>query len=154
TEFEQESLEDEAPNVQREVLASYAAFVRRAVRARKLLASGVLVVGTILTIAIAALYPRTYHCETKLMAQAMDALKTSTETVIMPFDGAGNLIMRHENLITIVQQAELAKDWAATRPPIMKLKDRLSAKIHGGSPTEADIAPVLVGFLESRLWVS
>src|SRR5260221_13919392 len=74
-ETQQEELEEEGSRlVQPDLIKSYLAFGLRAVRKHRLWVVAILVVGVSLTVAIAVLWPRTYHCEMKLMAQKSKAL--------------------------------------------------------------------------------
>jgi uncharacterized protein involved in exopolysaccharide biosynthesis len=150
--FEQETVEEEKPGAsQADLVASYLAFGRRAVRERRLLAGLIFVGVSALTIAIVSLLPRTYHCEMKLMTERTDMLSRNAQGE--GFRGASEIIMRHENLEAVVRQTELAKTWGASRPPLLKFKDNLIGALRGPT-SEADLESMLVATLESKLSVN
>src|SRR6185503_6638950 len=107
--FEEETEEEEhAGPSQADLLASYLAFAGRAIRNRALTASLIFVVAGVLTAAVVVLWPRTYHCEMKLVTQRTEMLNTRGSGE--GFRAAAEAIMRRENLENIVKQTELVKN--------------------------------------------
>jgi uncharacterized protein involved in exopolysaccharide biosynthesis len=152
--IDQETAEEENPHgpSQADLIASYVAFATRALRQRPWLATFIFVGVSALTIVVVSILPRTYHCEMKLMSERTDTLSRSNQQG-EGFRGASEIIMRHENLEAVVRQTELAKGWAASRPPLFRLKDNIMGSLRG-TPSEADLEGMLVATLESRISVS
>ena len=145
--------EEESSNVpQADLLASYLDFGLRAIKKRQLLAALVFVVVAGLAILAAMVWPRTFHCESRLMAQRNEVLASQRERGD-PLRGASDVILRHDNLEAIVKQTDLVQSWAAHRVPILRAKDVIMNALRG-APSEADMVSTLVGTLESRLTVT
>jgi uncharacterized protein involved in exopolysaccharide biosynthesis len=152
-ETQQEELGEESGQLlQPDLIKSYLAFALRALRKRRLWIVSVFFLGAALTFAVAALWPRTYHCEMKLMAQKSKALGGESE--LNPLGGASDILGRHENLMEIVKQTDLVHSWNEQRPPLLHLKDVLTEKLRGTSPSDADLAGVLVAALEARIYAT
>src|SRR5258706_561677 len=150
--FEQEAAEEENQSgSQVDLIASYLAYARRAIREHLLLATLVFFTISGLTIAVVAVLPRTYHCEMKLMAERTDMLARNDRTE--GFHSAPEMIHRHDNLEAVVRQTELAKEWPASRPPLLRFKDKISALMHGPM-SEADLESMLIPTLDGRLSVT
>src|SRR5882762_7934008 len=115
--------EDSSSVPQTDLLASYLEFGVRAIKKRTLLVVTVFVVVASLAILAAMVWPRTFHCESKLMAQRNDVLASSHEDRVQPLRGAADVILRHDNLAAIVKQTDLIRSWEANRAPILRLKD-------------------------------
>jgi uncharacterized protein involved in exopolysaccharide biosynthesis len=112
------------------------------------LAAFVVVAG--LTVVAAIVWPRTFHCESKLMAQRNEVLASHNGGD--PLRGASDVILRHDNLEAIVKQTDLVRSWEANRPPVLRVKDWVMAL--RGKPSDADKIQILVGTLESKLSVT
>lgn len=98
--------------------------------------------------------PDRYRVETKLLAQRPDAIAVLANPArAAAFDGGAatravaDLVLRHENLVGLVRQTDLVAHWRATRPPLLRLKDRLLL----GALDDDAWTVVLVEILESRL---
>lgn len=131
-----------------EILRSYLAFVKRALRQRLWLVALVTVVGLALTAFVFVHFPRKYNCTTILMAQKNEVLDSFGAP--HPLDGAASLIMRHENLEAIVRETDLLRKFKERRPKILALKDKLFAAVFGELDEKTQI-DVQVGSLESRM---
>lgn len=134
-----------------ELLQSYLAFAKRAIRARWLMASSIGIVGLALTVVAVMYYPRTFTCKTVLMgfgSPILDGRDTQN-----PLAGADGLIMRHENLEAIVRDTGLVHKFSLRRSSLLKLKDRI---VYGllGAPNEKTMVAILVGTLETKLSVT
>jgi peptidoglycan hydrolase CwlO-like protein len=133
-----------------ELIASYLAFGRRAIARRKWLVIAVFVfLGSIIT-TLAILWPKTYHCESRLMAARNQVLLVRGDDDALR--GASDTIMRHENLEAIVTQTDLVKHMREHRPFMIRMKDGFWEKLRG-PPSEAAQRGTLVWTLETRLYV-
>ena len=133
-------------------------YVLGAARRRKLLAIGVflLVVGG--TVGALAVIPRTFHCETKLLAQKnqiIAALGNPGHNISweadMPLRAATETILRYDNLVSIIKQSDAVTRWPIHRAPILRLKDAVIAKLRGRKESPEDRADALVGLLGTRM---
>src|SRR5689334_10003387 len=105
------------------------------------------------TLAVAKLWPRTYHCESRFIAQPNLFAPRSQGGGGDALGGAADVILRHESLEAIIKQTGLIKSWPATRPPLLKWKDRVMSWLRGDI-SEEDMRKMLVGTLESKLFVT
>jgi uncharacterized protein involved in exopolysaccharide biosynthesis len=137
-----------------DLLKSYVAFMKRSVRKRRLVAACIFVVCATLTIAATALWPRTYHSEMVLFAQHTDALATRGDNGQGAMWGAAETILRHDNVAAIIKQTDLIRLYEQRRPPLGKLRDAISEKLHGGKkPRPEDLADMLIGMVQNQLKV-
>ena len=145
--------EEEGGGLQLEVLKSYLSFGIRAVSMHRWLAGSVFAVVAGITLALLAVWPRTYYTETKLMAQASKALSPDENATrdLVNFKGAYETIMRHDNLVSVVRQTNLVKHWGETRPFALRMKDTLFNL--RGKPSDKDMEAVLVATVKDRLQV-
>jgi uncharacterized protein involved in exopolysaccharide biosynthesis len=106
--------------------------------------------------------PKTYHVETKLLAQRNQVIamlgnpgRSMPWESDMPTRAATETILRHDNLVSLVMQTNLVSQWPKTRAPLMKVKDGLMTILRRGQPIpDDDMVAVLVGTLETRLSVA
>lgn len=131
-----------------ELIRSYLSFARRAVRAHRLATLGVFLLGAGLTLAVTVYFPRTYVCQTVLMAQSTTVLDRNDASSAL--SGAESLIKRHENLEGLIRDTGLVRLAAERRPPLLKLKDRIVAALFGQMNDKIKVA-ALVGALESKI---
>ena len=82
--------------------------------------------------------PRTYHVEAQLLAQRnslMSALGNPDRTVPpdadAPTRGAVETVKRRDNVISIMKETDLMKEWERTRPPFLRFRDRLLKPVTG-----------------------
>ena len=135
-----------------ELIASYLAFGVRALKRGWLLGSIVFVAVAGLTLAVATLWPRTYHCETRLIAQQSNILARG-DSVNDALRGAPDLVQRIENLEAIVHQLDLLRVMQERRPFISRVKDAVMSHIRGES-SEKDRLEALVWTLKDKLEVT
>jgi uncharacterized protein involved in exopolysaccharide biosynthesis len=135
-----------------ELIQSYLAFARRALRARWRISAGVLGVGVCLTLAAAKYLPRTYRCTTVMSAQASTVLD-SRDGSNSALAGAEDIIVRHENLESLIRDTGLIHTAAERRPPLLHLKDRIFSALFGQMDDKTRTAS-LVGTLEQKIDVS
>jgi uncharacterized protein involved in exopolysaccharide biosynthesis len=135
-----------------ELIQSYLAFARRALRARWRVAGVAFAVGLGLTLAAAKYLPRTYSCTTVMMAQGSSVLdgRDGSNTALA---GADDIISRHENLEGLIRDTGLIRAADERRPPLLHLKDRLVAALFGEMNDKIRMAS-LVGTLEQKITVS
>jgi len=148
---DQEDSEERAGGFRLELLQSYAAFAAGALRRRWLLCSLLFGVGVSLTVAAFLYLPRTFSCQTVLMTQWNPILDGRDSPVALA--GAEELILRHENLEAIIRDGKLTQVAEQRRPPLLKLKDRVSKLLTGELTEKLKIAS-LVGTLETRLGIT
>jgi len=140
-------------------IRDYLGFVRRAVGRHKMLVliAWVSVMG--MAAGTLAILPRSYHVETKILAQqnhVIAALGNPNRTVPRDADAptraASETILRRDNLISLIKQTDLVDQWEATRAPANRMLDWVR-KVTKGAPTEEDRVDALVGLLEKKLQV-
>jgi hypothetical protein len=141
-------------------IRDYAGFVLGAPRRHKLLVIAVLLVMFGLTRALVWALPRTYHVESTLLAQIVHIDKVASlsgqsipDSEEAPTKLARQTVLRNDNLMRLVEETNLTKEWDRTRSPLHRIKDSLMAKL-GGVPSEADKFAALVAMLESRISVN
>ncbi len=139
---------------QAEILKSYLAFAQRALSRNWIISAVVLVCVGALTVVVAKYWPRTYHCEAKLMVDVNDALigHGGTQNSANSLRGAANVLSRHENIEAMIKSTDLVHLNAARRPPILKLKDRIIEKM-GGKMSDEDATRALVWTVEQKMFV-
>jgi uncharacterized protein involved in exopolysaccharide biosynthesis len=141
-------------------VADYLLFLAGALSRHKLLAAGTFVVALALTVVTAMVLPRTYHTESKLLAQrneVMTALSNPGRAVPWEADAptraAAETILRRDNLVSLVKKTDLLNEWQRTRIPVLRLKDWLMALVRR-PPTPEERLDGLVGLLETRMIVT
>lgn len=135
-----------------ELVRSYLTFLLRAVRRRRWLGLAVAVAVAGAALGLLAVWPRTFHAESRLMAQRNQVLAARGDAGHDALRGAAELILRRDSLVAIVREAGLAESWGPTRSPLLRAKDRLTASLLG-APSPRDLEAMLVGTLEARLGV-
>ena len=142
----------------REKVRNYASFLRGSVRRHRLLVAAVFV--TIVGGAVGSLLvlPKTYHVETKALAQPNSAL-----TVRGDGPGADSLtrvaadtVLRHDNLLALVQQTNLLEYTKEHRAPAQVARDAILKTLRVREDSGADQLDALVTRLEKKLsvWTS
>ncbi|MBK7857915.1 MAG: hypothetical protein IPJ65_04665 [Archangiaceae bacterium] len=139
------------------LVRNFAGFVLRGVRRHRTLSALTFVFIAGLGLAITALLPRTYRAETRLLAsqnQVIRALGNPRSSLPSeePIRAAREIIFAHDNLVSLMKQTNLLQHWEETRPPLLKLRDKLAQLIRG-KPSDEDKVEALVGTLEKRLKV-
>jgi uncharacterized protein involved in exopolysaccharide biosynthesis len=130
-----------------EVLRSYLTFAKNAIKQRRVTAVIVGIMGLALTLAAAKYLPRTYVCETAMMAVSSGVL--DAERGPAPWAGAEGQIMSHDNLEGLINRINLKKTYAQRRPPLLALKDRVITSLFGPMDDKV-LTAVLIGTLASR----
>ena len=149
------------PLVDVKQLLNYTAFVARSVRRHKMLAFGTVVLVLALTGTAAVVLPKTYYVQTKLFAQrnaVMAALSNPGRAVPWDADAptraAAETVLRRDNLISLITQTDLIKEWDRRRAPLLKAKDWVMATVTRYTPTADDQLDMLVELLEERMIVN
>jgi uncharacterized protein involved in exopolysaccharide biosynthesis len=105
-------------------IREYLSFLVGAVRRRRFLVAGVFLSIVASVVAVLAALPRTYHVETRLLAQRSPVLAMRGDgTDVVPTRGAVELIHRRENLVALVQATDLVRHWDEHRAPAQRLID-------------------------------
>jgi len=153
-------LEDDFQLVDVQKIKEWGGFVLRSVRRRKRLATVAFVLAGGLSAGVIAALPRTYHVETQLLAQKnslMPALGNPGRTVPSEADAptraASETVLRRDNLVSLMKQTDLMKQWDATRLPHLRLKDKV-VTVFFGPPSEEERTTALLEFLEKMLKVT
>jgi uncharacterized protein involved in exopolysaccharide biosynthesis len=140
-------------------IADYLGFLGGSLRRHKILAATTFLLAFALTAAIAMLLPKTYHVQTRLLAQrneVMSALSNPGRAVPWdadaPTKAAAETILRRDNLISLIRQTDLLNEWERTRIPVLKFKDWLKSFM-GRRATPDEKLEALVGLLEARMYV-
>lgn len=151
---------DDAALFDYEQMFLFVGFVKRSAGRHPVLLSSVFTGMVLLTVMVAVLIPRSYHVQTKILAQRNQvmALLSNPHRAVptesdAPTRAASETVLRRDNLVALIKQTNLIDQWDSTRRPIMKLKDKL-ASLFLGVATDEDKLDSLVGFLEKRLSVS
>jgi len=109
---------------------------------------------------VLAVLPRTYHVEAQLLAQKnslMPALGNPGRHVPSDADAptraASEAVKRRDNLVSLMKQTDLLNYWDRTRPPLLRVKDRLFDLLLGPRSEDERVTD-MVGFLDSRFDVT
>jgi uncharacterized protein involved in exopolysaccharide biosynthesis len=142
-----------------QALRNYLGFVLGAAVRRKFLAFGIFAGILALTVGALRVLPRTYHVESKLLAQrnqTIAALSNPGRSLgwdDVPLRAATETVLRHDNLVSLVQRTDLVRRWPMIRAPLPRLKDRIALAIRGPVSPE-DQQAALVGLLGVQLKVA
>ena len=141
-----------------ELIRQVVGFVFRGVRRHRSLSALTLVSVLILGVLAAVLLPRTYHAESRLLANNNDLIRAlgnprSSVPSEDPTRAARELIFAHDNLVSLIKQTNLMKSWEDTRPPLVRWKDAVVKAVVGVAPDDEKL-DAMVGLLEKRLQVS
>src|SRR5580658_8629380 len=109
----------------RERVRNYASFVAGSVRRHKLLVVAVFVSIVGATVGAIFAFPRTYHVEAKALFQTNAALTVrgdgpGAESLTHV---AGETVLRHDNLLSLIQQTDLVQYTRDHRAPIERARD-------------------------------
>jgi uncharacterized protein involved in exopolysaccharide biosynthesis len=154
------------PDIDREKLidfrqvANYAGFIGRSLQRHKRLAAGTSSLVVAMTVVALALMPKTYHADTKLLAQrnaVMTALSNPGRSVPWDADAptraAAETILRRDNLISLIQETNLISEWERTRAPILKAKDALLGLVFRHKATADEKLDQMVDLLTTNMVV-
>jgi uncharacterized protein involved in exopolysaccharide biosynthesis len=152
--------EHEEEELDTQQLKELAGFILRAPRRRPRLSIVVFVLTLGLGVLIAAFWPRAYLSSMRILAQRnvlLPALDNPGRNVPheadSPTKNAADTITKRDNIIALMNQLDILDRWAATRQPILHLKDEIFLAISGPRP-EQERRLDLIGLLEKRLVVA
>jgi len=110
--------------------------------------------------AISRLLPRTYHAESRIMtdrnpviAALCNPARSMPREADQPTRGAYEMVMRKENLVSLVKRTQLVERSEALRTPMARLKDALMKKLGRQVPEDAKL-DIMVDALEKGLSVN
>jgi hypothetical protein len=139
----------------------YAGFAGRAIWRRKILVLTMFLLTFSMTWAATKLAPRTYDIEVKLLTQTSIIIASLTNpSRVIPYDvyaptrAAAEMVLRRDNVISLIRQTDLINQWDRTRPPLLRLYDRWNATIRRREPTMDEKLDDLVQQIERRMVVS
>lgn len=138
-------------------LRDYAGFLGASARRHHKLAGAIFAGTVFFAWAALAVLPKTYHSEIKIQAQRNQVISTlagldRSWDFDTPTRAASDLVLRTDNLISLVRRTNLVASWEANRAPLQKLKDRLMRSFRKPA-TPADTEEMLVGTLEKQIVV-
>jgi uncharacterized protein involved in exopolysaccharide biosynthesis len=130
-------------------------FVLHSARRRPKLAILTFVVVAALGLTVSATMPRVYNSQVKLLAQADLVVPALTNRAVPreaenPTRNVADQIMRRDNIVGLIKEANLVERYYSTRPLPLRLKDKLLA----GKMTPEDKLRALVGTVEKKLTVT
>jgi uncharacterized protein involved in exopolysaccharide biosynthesis len=102
--------------------------------------------------------PRTYRVDTTILTQknqVMASLGNPNHPSLegdAPTRAAAETVLKHDNLVALVKQANLLDTWEESRAPILRLKDTLMSLVRG-KLTDEERMEALVGLLGRKLRV-
>jgi hypothetical protein len=141
------------------LIGSYAKFVFNSIWRHKLLF--LLIWGGIIAFSLGLMLalPKTYQVKTTLQAQRNQMMASlSNPGRVVPVDAdaptrlAAETVQRYDNLVALIQQTELIKNWQLHRAPLLKLKDVIWRTLFK-QPTREEQIDNFVYYLRDRLWV-
>lgn len=103
-------------------------------------------------------WPRTYQIDGRLLVQGTSVVSSLVNPEGSRREGTGptlaarEIVKSRDNLLAIMSSTNLVAEWARTRTPLFRLKDRVTAAVLG-EPTEQQRVDALAGLLEERLEV-
>jgi hypothetical protein len=99
--------------------------------------------------------PYRYYVETRLLTQRPDVNtvlsgpgRSVASDAAAATQGIADSVHRRDNLLALIGQTGLVRNWRETRSPVGRLRDRL---MFGHPPDDKDLADLLVGILEKEL---
>lgn len=140
------------PIIDFKAIANWVGFGKRSAGRHKRLIGGIaLALGVVAGVAVAVL-PKTYHVETKLLAQknVALALKASSDNGEDPTRAAADTVLRRENLVALVKRTNLVTESKKRRAPLLALKDWISSKTGKPQP-EAEQVDGMARYLAEKL---
>ena len=140
-----------------EQIGNYLGFIARAMGRRWLLAGTTALLMLSATTTAALFWPKSYNVDSKLLVQRNDVMaslvnpgRTIAREAESPTRAAEEVVLQHENLLTVIKQTDLVNEWERTRVPMLKTKDRILARLRGPK-TDEDKLDAMVGLLQQRL---
>ncbi len=138
-------------------LRNLVGFVLNGVRRHRLLTAVSFSVVLGLGLAMTALWPRSWHAESRLLANQNQLIRTlgNPRTSLPsedPINAAREIVFAHDNLVSLIKQTNMMEQWNTSRPTLLRLRDSLS-ETFGGATTDEQKLDAMVGTLEKKLRV-
>ena len=142
---------DAEPIIDFKAIANWVGFGRRSAGRHKRLVLGLAAALVLIAGVAVAVLPKTYHVETKLLAQKNQVLAVRNDTGGEdPTRAAADTVLRRENLVALVKRTNLVNESLLRRAPALKLKDWL-VKHAGMPPSEDDKIDGLARYLATKM---
>jgi hypothetical protein len=117
------------------------------------------ILALVLTLAIGftavAIWPRSYSCSVRMLAQKNMLLPALGNQNTSPDDhptrNVADTILQRENMVATIKQLDLMDRWEATRAPVLRFKDRVFGLL--GTRSEDDKLLDMIATLETKLLV-
>ncbi len=110
------------------------------------------------SVALLFTLPKTYEVQVTLQAQKNEVIATLTNRSVplktdAPTKQAFETVLRHDNLVALIEETDLLARWPQNRAPLLRLKDAIWARLFAPRTREEQIEG-FVGLLEKNLWVN
>jgi hypothetical protein len=129
---------------------NYLGYVSGSVRRRKRLAAVVFAVILLGTVLALATFPKTYRVEAKLLAQRNPSLSVRGDNGNdAPTRAAAETVLRHDNLVGLIKQTDLVRQYAEHRAPAVRARDAIFGLLQRDA-TEQDRVDAMVELLEKH----
>jgi uncharacterized protein involved in exopolysaccharide biosynthesis len=142
------------------LIGSYATFVLHSIGRHKWLFAAVWfgIIG--LSVALMKSMPKTYRVQATLQAQrntVMPALSNPGRAIPSDADTptrqAAETVQRYDNIVTLIQQTDLLREWPLRRAPLLRVKDYIWRKLFP-APTRDEQIVGFAYYLRDKLWVA
>lgn len=138
-------------------LADYAGFVLHSPLRNKRLALSTLLVVAALGVLALLVMPIRWVVTGSILAQRSPLMATLSNPGLnrdwdTPTRSARELLIRRDNLETLVKQTNLVERYLATRAPVVRARDWVMDQL-GRTRTQDDLMEGLIDTLETRLWL-
>jgi len=145
--------EDEGGGFDFGLVRGYLGYAIRAVKLHKVLTSSIFVTVVVLAFVVVRSLPKSYHVETRLLAQRDAMAGHQAAYGFDPLKGASELVMSQEHLTSLVKQLDLTTWWNKNQAPAQKLKNTVMGWFFR-PPNEEEQVRGLVELLEKKMSVS
>jgi uncharacterized protein involved in exopolysaccharide biosynthesis len=142
----------------RERVRNYFSFVVGSIRRHTLLVAAIFVSIVGATVGLVSAMPKTYHVEAKALFQTNAALTVrgdgpGAESLTHV---AGETVLRHDNLLSLIQQTDLVQYTRDHRAPIERARDIIAKVLLRHEDSETEQTDALVRLLEKKfsVWTS
>jgi hypothetical protein len=110
------------------------------------------------SVALLFTLPKTYEVQVSLQAQKNEVIAALTNRSVplktdAPTKQAFETVLRHDNLVALIEETDLLNRWPQNRAPLLRLKDAIWARLFPPRTREEQIEG-FVGLLEKNLWVN
>jgi hypothetical protein len=109
------------------------------------------------SVALLFTLPKTYEVQVTLQAKKNEVIAALTNRSAplktdVPTKQAFETVLRHDNLVALIEETDLLNSWPQNRAPLLRLKDAIWARLFPPRTREEQIEG-FVGLLEKNLWV-